>query len=125
MRTIPEALQSHLDTGTCTLAYCWKVTLRNGKVLGFTNHDEDLYLEGQLYSAGGGMTSSEIQSNLSLGANNLTAEGTLRDFATSQAICSILDHDELTEQALASGVFDGASVEVLLVNWASLAQETP
>ena len=42
MKSLSPALAAHLATGTTTLAYCWRVTRRDGTVLGFTEHDRDL-----------------------------------------------------------------------------------
>jgi hypothetical protein len=42
MRAIPEALASHIAGGVTTLCRCWRLTRRDGAVLGFTDHDRDL-----------------------------------------------------------------------------------
>lgn len=46
MKTLDPALQDHLDGGATTLAWCWKVTRRDGMVLGFTEHDRALNFDG-------------------------------------------------------------------------------
>ena len=46
-RSIPSALQANNDSGVTTLARCWTVTLRDGVVLGFTDHDSDLAVGGR------------------------------------------------------------------------------
>ena len=48
MRTIPTALQAKLDSGVTTLCRCWIVTRRDGAKLGFTDHDADIALDGDL-----------------------------------------------------------------------------
>ena len=58
MKTLPAALQSHLDTGATTLAWCWRVTRRDGVTLGFTDHDRDLTFDGATYEAATGFTAA-------------------------------------------------------------------
>lgn len=109
MRTLPEGMQAHLDSGATTLCHCWKLTRADGLVLGFTDHDNDLAFAGTVYEAGSGFEASEIQSSLGLSIDNLDASGAL----TSEA---------LGEDALAAGLFDNAEIEIHLVNWADTAQ---
>ena len=40
MKSLPPSLQSHLATGTTTLAWCWRVTRNDDTRLGFTDHDD-------------------------------------------------------------------------------------
>ena len=49
MRAIDPNLQAHLDTGATTLATCWRVTRRDGFVLGFTDHDRALVFDGTTF----------------------------------------------------------------------------
>jgi hypothetical protein len=35
MKSLPSGLQAHLDSGTTTLAWCWKITRSDGAVFGF------------------------------------------------------------------------------------------
>lgn len=43
MKNIPPALQAHLDSGTTTLAWCWRMTRADGTAFGFTDHDRVSY----------------------------------------------------------------------------------
>jgi hypothetical protein len=56
MKHLPASLQSHLDTGATTLAWCWRVTRGDGGVLGFTDHDRDLTFDGTTFQAATGFT---------------------------------------------------------------------
>lgn len=109
MRSIPTAMQTHLDTGCTTLCWCWKVTRTDSTVLGFTDHDVDLTVDSVTYEAVAGFTASEIQESVGLNVDNLDVEGALSS-------------DSLTEDDLAAGLFDGASVELYRVNWADPTQ---
>ena len=66
MRTIPAALQAKLDSGVTTLCRCWIVTRRDGAVQGFTDHDEDVAVDGLTCRAGTGLTGSEATAQLGM-----------------------------------------------------------
>lgn len=104
MKSLPTALQAHLDTGATTLCWCWRLTRRDGQVMGFTDHDEDVSFAGVSYLAASGFTASEVQSSLGLAVDNLTVIGALS--AAS-----------LSEDDLAAGLYDDAEVEIWRVNW--------
>ena len=104
MRPIPSALQTKLDSGVTTLARCWKLTRRDGVVMGFTDHDRDLVIGGVTFRAGTGFTSSEAASRFDLSVDGAEISGALAD-------------DSLTDADLAAGRYDAAQVETWLVDW--------
>src|SRR5262245_57555259 len=106
MKTLPAGLQDHLDTGVTTLCWCWKLTRADGAVMGFTDHDEDVVFGAVAYAAATGFSASEIQSQLGLAVDNLTAMGALSSAA-------------ITEADLAAGLYDDAAIEIWRVNWAA------
>lgn len=108
MRDIPSALQAKLDSGVTTLAHCWKLTRRDGVVQGFTDHDDDLLVDGVTYRAGTGFTSSEAASRFDLSVDGAEIAGALSD-------------DALNESDLAAGRYDAASVETWLVDWSDVS----
>jgi uncharacterized phage protein (TIGR02218 family) len=108
MRDIPSALQLKLDSGVTTLCHCWKLTRRDGVVQGFTDHDDDLVIDGVTYRAGTGFTSSEATSRFDLSVDGAEIAGALSDDA-------LLDGD------LAAGRYDAASVETWLVDGSEVA----
>ncbi|MBX6426737.1 MAG: DUF2163 domain-containing protein [Variibacter sp.] len=108
MRAIPPALQAKLDAGTTTLARCWIVTRRDGVVLGFTEHDEDLVVDGVRCRAGTGFTASEAQQQFGLAVGGSEVGGALAS-------------DSLNEDDLAAGRFDAAEVRLYLVDWSEPA----
>ena len=87
-----------------TLAWCWKLSRKDGKVMGFTSHDKDLYVEGLKYTASTGFTPTAVASSGNLSTDNLTASG-------------LITSDDITEYDLLNGVYDGATVEVFVVDW--------
>lgn len=104
MRAIPSALQAKLDSGVTTLAHCWKLTRRDGVVLGFTDHDVDLAFDGVTFRAGTGFTASEATSRFDLAIDGSEISGALSD-------------DALSEHDLAGGRYDAAAIETWLVDF--------
>jgi len=108
MRSIPAALQAKLDSGVTTLAQAWRLTRRDGVVLGFTDHDRDLVIDGVTYRAGTGFGASEASQRF-----DLSVDG--------GEIAGALDDDALSDADLAAGRFDAAEVETWLVDWSDVA----
>ncbi len=111
MKLIDANLQAHLNTGTTTLCYCWRLTLASGEKLGFTDHDVAVTFDGTLFEAQAGFTSTEIQSSLGLSVDNLEASGALSS-------------GKLSDVRLNAGDFDHAQIEVWKVNWKDVTQRT-
>jgi uncharacterized phage protein (TIGR02218 family) len=104
MRAIPPALQAKLDGGVTTLCRCWIVTRRDGVVQGFTDHDEDVVVDGVTCRAGTGLSGSEATEQLGLAVQGSEISGALADEALSEA-------------DLAAGRFDAAAIAVHIVDW--------
>jgi uncharacterized phage protein (TIGR02218 family) len=104
MRAIPTALQAKLDSGVTTLCRCWRLTRRDNVVLGFTDHDEDLTVDGLLCRAGTGLTGTEATARLGLAV-------------AGSEVAGAFDNDALTEGDLVAGRYDAAIVELYLVDW--------
>ena len=49
MKALPLALAAHLATGATTLAWCWRLTRRDGTQQGFTDHDRDIVFDGTTF----------------------------------------------------------------------------
>lgn len=101
-----EALYSHLASGSTTVCRAWTVRRRDGLVLGFTDHDRDLLVDGVSCRADTGMTARALQQTTGLSVDNSEAFGALSAAA-------------ITEADLTAGRFDGAEVQAYLVNWAA------
>lgn len=104
MKSVPPELASHLAGSVTTLAACWLVTRRDGVVLGFTDHDRSLMVEGVETLPQNGLSGSRTSAGPGL--------------ATSASdVAGRLDAAALSETDLAAGLWDGAEVRVYLVNW--------
>lgn len=106
MKTLPTGLQDHLNSGTTTLCWCWKVTRADATVQGFTDHDLPVTFDSLTYSAACGFTATEVDSTLGLAVDNLSVIGALSS-------------DTLNEDDLAAGLYDNAAIEIWRVNWAA------
>jgi uncharacterized phage protein (TIGR02218 family) len=109
VRVLPVGLQSHLDSGATTLCWCWRLTRNDGTKLGFTDHDRDLAFDGTSFEAASGFTATEIAGSVGLNVDNLDVE-------------SAITSDRLSEDDLAAGLYDNASIEIFRVNWQDLSR---
>lgn len=75
--------------------------------MGFTDHDRDLSFNGVVFRAASGLTATQVESGVGLGAG-------------SGEILGALQSDGLAESDLANGLYDGTSVEVWLVDWSEV-----
>lgn len=106
MRTIPADLAEHLAQEATTTCHAWRVTRRDGVILGFTEHDHDLTFSGTTFLAASGFSASEAEAATGLSAS---ADEVVGGFSNAA----------IGEQDLATGRYDGARVELFLVNWAA------
>lgn len=107
--TVSDALQAHLDSGATFLCRCWRLTRGDGMVAGFTDHDRDLTFDGTVFAASSGMTAHALELSGGLAADNSEALGALTS-------------DVLNEADVRAGLWDGAEVEIWLVNWTDVDQ---
>lgn len=106
MKTINTSLQSHLESEVTTLATCWKLTRRDGMIMGFTDHDVDMTVETVTYAAQTGFTPTAVSASSHLNMDNLDVQG-------------MLDADSIREDDVMAGVYDFAEIEVFQVNYTS------
>ena len=104
MRIIPPALQMKLDSGITTLCRCWVIERTDAVTQGFTDHDEDVAFSSITCRAGSGLTGSEVTQKLGLAVDSSELSGALTG-------------DALNDADLAAGRYDGAAVEIWLVDW--------
>jgi uncharacterized phage protein (TIGR02218 family) len=109
MKSLPPGLQAHLDDGTTTLSWCWRITRGDGLAFGFTDHDRVLSFDGTSFEPESGLTASEVRSGSDLSVDAQEAEG-------------VLTSDRITETDILDGCWDNATVELWRVNWQDPAQ---
>ena len=109
MKSLSLALQAHLDDGTTTLSWCWRISRIDGVTLGFTDHDAVLTFDGTDFEPESGFAASEVRSGSDLSVDAQDAEG-------------VLTSDRITETDIIDGRWDAAQVELWRVNWADSSQ---
>jgi uncharacterized phage protein (TIGR02218 family) len=107
MKIIDSSLSNHIQQEVTTLCWCWRISRTDGVILGFTNFDSDLVIDGVTYAAATGFTPSAIATDNTMSVNNLE-------------IASLLDDASISEAALVGGKFDYARVDIFLANYLDL-----
>lgn len=110
MREIDDGLAQHLASGATTLARAWVVKRKDGVVMGFTDHDRKLTVDGVVCAPSTGMDASSIESSTGLSVDNSQAIGALSSAG-------------ITDLDVETGKFDGAEVVHWQVNWADPSQK--
>lgn len=109
MKSLSPALQAHLDEGTTTLCWCWRMTRADGVALGFTDHDRALSFDGTAFEPESGFAASEIRAGSDLAVDAQDATG-------------VLTSDRINETDILDGRWDNAAVELWRVNWSDTGQ---
>ncbi|MCA3450668.1 MAG: DUF2163 domain-containing protein [Rhodobacter sp.] len=109
MKTLSPALQVHLDDGTTTLSWCWRISRSDGGSFGFTDHDRPLAFDSTAFDPESGFAASEIRAGSDLSVDAQDATG-------------VLTSDRITETDILDGRWDNAAVELWRVNWADTSQ---
>ena len=104
MRTLQSEFAARLESGATTTCLCWKMTRTDGFMLAVTEHDSALTVDGVTYAPGGALSATVFIQSDALKPGQATAHGAL-------------SHDAITEEDLASGLWDGTQVDVLRVDW--------
>jgi uncharacterized phage protein (TIGR02218 family) len=99
MQQLTSALANHLAQEVTTLATCWSLTRRDGVSLYFTEHDQDVVVDGNRYMASSGMSASAVTSQAGLTVDNLEFEGMLDAAVISEADILSIKFDQVTVSA--------------------------
>lgn len=108
MKTATPQMEAHLQGPVTTLATIWRVERRDGEVLYFTDHDQDITFGGNIYRSSVGYVRTAVDNKVGLAVDNLDTMG-------------FLDDDAISDAELRSGVYDHAAVYISVVNWADLS----
>lgn len=100
---------AHLERDCTTLCHCWLLERRDGVRFGFTDHDRPLSFGGQDYEPETGFTQTEMRDTLGMSVDSTDVE-------------AALSSEVLSEDDIAAGRLDGASVRTFLVNWTAPGQ---
>lgn len=86
------------------LALCWRLVRRDGVALGFTSHDRPLLADGLRHESRPGMSPSAVVLGDGVAADDMEVAGALSTGA-------------LTASDLLAGRWDGARLDLFLVDW--------
>uniref|UniRef100_B0SVY4 Bacteriophage phiJL001 Gp84 C-terminal domain-containing protein n=1 Tax=Caulobacter sp. (strain K31) TaxID=366602 RepID=B0SVY4_CAUSK len=106
MRAVPTDLLGRIESGAASLCHVWILTRTDGAVLGFTDHDRDLVVDGVTCRAASGWTAGAAETAAGFSPGMAAAVGGFDDAG-------------LTEADLAAGLYDGARVECRWVDWSA------
>lgn len=109
MKQITTQLSNHLDQEVTTLATCWKIVRRDGVIFAFTDHDQDLVVDGVTYEAESSYSRTAVTSSSDMSVDNLDVVG-------------MIDSEKLDEVELRNGLFNRADIYIFVVNWQAPAQ---
>lgn len=109
MRQLTSETATAFAADATTLCHCWRLKRRDGTVLGFTDHDRDLAFAGAIFRAASGLDAAQAESAAGFAVAGGEVHGALDDAALSDA-------------ELEAGVYDGASVEIWLVDWSDVSR---
>jgi len=104
MKTLEAGYAAHVASGATTLSTCWKLTRRDGVVLGFTDHDLSVAFDGVEFRPAHGLEGGE-------------AVGKLGGQVDTSEVLGVLHSDAISEEDILTGRYDGAKVETWRVNW--------
>jgi hypothetical protein len=109
-----KTIIEHLAEEVTTVAHCWKIVRKDGTILGFTDADIDITFDDGdgndvTYVSIVGHTTSAIVTATGLEVDNVE-------------IMSFLSSDYISEADLMAGLYDGALLNIYLVNYKDLTQ---
>tara|TARA_R100000365_G_C2741104_1_gene69808 strand:- start:400 stop:1047 length:648 start_codon:yes stop_codon:yes gene_type:complete len=104
MRIIEAEFAARLASGAATTCLCWRLRRADGFELAVTEHDRALEVDGVPYQPGAAVEAASFSHSADLRPGHAAAGGALA-------------HEAITEADLASGLWDGARVDVIRSDW--------
>lgn len=104
------AMQGHIAGPFTTLCTCWKITRTDGQIFTFTDHDQDLVVDGLTFKAAFSYTRTAFRTTNDATSDDVDVVGTI-------------DASNVTKDDLLAGKFNHASVDIFVVNWADLTMD--
>jgi uncharacterized phage protein (TIGR02218 family) len=105
-RTIHAGLQAKLDAGTAQLCHIISITRKDGTILRFTDHDQDVVIEGFTYQRDNSLAVAAITTS----ANN----------GMQSTNCGVIFSDDaVSEEHIARGLYDKAGIVFSVADWAN------
>ncbi len=96
MRTVPAAITTARQSTTSHLCKIWRIALVDGTILRFTEHDENLTIDGEEFLSTASFDPSAIKATADLSVGDLDVHGAF-------------DSSYITARDLLGGLYDGAA----------------
>lgn len=93
-----------LEREVTTLAWCWRLELASGKVMGFTSCDIDLTVDGETYESCTGFSPTAVSSANDMSTDNLDVDG-------------MISSERITEEDIFLGVYDNAKIRIFICDY--------
>jgi len=104
MRNLSAAQIESFSSDCTSLCWAWRITRRDGVVMGFTDHDSDLLIDNITYEARTGFDAGSLEQDIGFSVNSAQAN-------------SVFSSDAITESDLRAGLYDGADVDQFRIDW--------
>lgn len=121
MKSITTALATHLTLPCTTLATLWKVKRKDGTILGFTNHDQDIKFDIDAATSpytGDGITTYHASTGMDASATETGSELS----TDNMQITAFIDSSAITDTDIRAGRYDYCEISIVLVNFMDLTQ---
>ncbi len=99
-----ESMRARLTEEVLSLCFCWRLTRRDGLVLGLTSHDQTLNIGGVAYAPGAALETDRFVQGAELQAGTVSVSGVLSSAA-------------IEAEDLRNGLWDGCEIAVYRVDW--------
>ena len=106
MRQISPELTDALSGEALTLCLCWRLRRRDGMVIGLTDHDNQLQVDGVDYSPGAAIEAGQFTQTAGLRPGRGAAAGGLAS-------------DAITDADLDAGLWDRTEIDVFRADWSA------
>lgn len=101
---LTPATKSLLKQNLHRIAHCWRITRTDGTIIRTTDHDTPLTIDSEVFAPASGFTASARQKQAGLAEQNFEVIG-------------VLDSDAITDADLRLGLYNGAQIDELMVDW--------
>ena len=104
MKILSPQIKEHISNETTTLCRCWVLEISDGEQLGFTDHDDNIVLNGVICEKDAGVEAGAIEERIGLNTNTNEVAGALQS-------------EFITSDDIDAGKYDNARVSTYIVNW--------
>jgi uncharacterized phage protein (TIGR02218 family) len=104
-RSVPSALQTHLNGEVTSLATIWRITRRDGAIVRLTDHDADIIVPGDgTYFADTGFSRTAIEAQEGLRVDVIEVEG-------------FISANGIDAEGIRRGQYNNARITIMAINW--------